>query len=149
MFEVIAGVLAGNQTTLPGPLSREERARRLLVRIVNGLTAKTEIGAPLACATLLGQPGHYTDRTLKVLIWTSYARIVASVWQEDADVADPGQSDSDRVMINTSSSGLVPHRKANDYIFRPASMTRWSLFVRCSPWARRRVARLPRRASRV
>ena len=128
MFEVIAAVLAGTPTlVLPGPLTREECARRLLVRIVNGLTAKTEIGAPMACASLLGQPDHYTNKQFKVFFWTSYARIVATIWHEDVALSDSDERTKYRVMINSSSSGLIAHRKANDYVFRPTSMAAWSL----------------------
>lgn len=125
MFEVIASVMNGTTIINAGPLSREECARRLLVRIVNGLTAKTEIGGPMACALLLGQPDHYTDRQFKVFFWTSYTRLVATAWQEESGISDNDESTVERVMINPSVSGLIAHRKANDYIFRPREMSSW------------------------
>ncbi|KAI0087678.1 hypothetical protein BDY19DRAFT_866070, partial [Irpex rosettiformis] len=99
-----------------------------LVRIVNGLTAKTEIGAPMACALLLGQPDHYTDREFKVLFWTSYARIVADVWKENSSSTEHmDESDSDRVIVNPAVGGFVPHKRANDYIYRPLELSDWCL----------------------
>ncbi|KAI0753906.1 hypothetical protein BC629DRAFT_1663000 [Irpex lacteus] len=135
MFEVIDATFDASAATMSGPLSTEEYARKLLVRIVNGLTAKTEIGGPMACAYLLGQPDHYTDRTFKVFFWTSYARIVANAWAESSGIDDDDDATySDRVVVTASPSGLVPHRKANDYVFRPREMSHWCLtdFLACS-----------------
>lgn len=41
--------------------STGESARKLLVKIVNALSSKMEIGSPLASLYLLGNPDHYTS----------------------------------------------------------------------------------------
>ena len=42
-------------------MERKEKAHYLLTQIVNSLTAKMEIGAPMAAMYLLNNPDHYTD----------------------------------------------------------------------------------------
>ncbi|KDR70819.1 hypothetical protein GALMADRAFT_46254, partial [Galerina marginata CBS 339.88] len=43
-----------------------------LTRIVNSLTVKMEIGAPMASMYLLGNPDHYTDHIFKPFYWKNY-----------------------------------------------------------------------------
>ena len=44
-----------------GSIDQRETVCQLLTQIINSLTAKMEIGAPMAMMYLLSNPDHYTD----------------------------------------------------------------------------------------
>ncbi|PBK94416.1 hypothetical protein ARMGADRAFT_927711, partial [Armillaria gallica] len=48
------------------------KARKLIVKIVNVLGVKMEIGSPFICSYLLGMPDHYTNRKFAVCYWQSF-----------------------------------------------------------------------------
>ncbi|TFK51590.1 hypothetical protein OE88DRAFT_1595280, partial [Heliocybe sulcata] len=51
-----------------------------LTQIVNSLTVKMEIGAPMASAYLLGNPDHYTSHRFKTIYWKAYVNEVLTDW---------------------------------------------------------------------
>ena len=67
---------------------RAEAARRLLTKIVNGLTARLETGAPMACSYLLGLPLSYSSRCFKPFFWYSFLSEVNRAWPEDSTELD-------------------------------------------------------------
>jgi hypothetical protein len=75
---------ADNEEVKPG-----NSARRMIVRIVNSLSAKMEIGAPMAALYLLQNPDHYTSHEFKVFYWKNYMNHVQSEWQRLLDNEDP------------------------------------------------------------
>lgn len=130
MFEVIRSVLSNKAQIVDDSADREDSARRLFTKIVNALTSKTEIGGPMVCSQLLGHPEHYTDRVFKKFFWTSYARVVADVWNDtpEADgLEDNPTTSEEKVVINANENGLVPYRKVCDYIHRPVELENFSL----------------------
>jgi hypothetical protein len=60
IFEAVKSVFDKNSEMLGGSMDRKEKARQLITQIVNALTAKLEIGGPMASIYLLGNPDHYT-----------------------------------------------------------------------------------------
>ncbi|KAF9549158.1 hypothetical protein CPC08DRAFT_589173, partial [Agrocybe pediades] len=70
---------------------RAERARSLLTKIVNSLTVKMEIGAPMASMYLLGNPDHYTAHVFMPFYWRSYVdHIIRQTCDEvEADADTP------------------------------------------------------------
>jgi len=63
---------------LGGNLERKEKARKLVIQMVNSLTSKMEIGGPMACLYLLGNPDHYTSHKFTVVYWKNYVGEVLS-----------------------------------------------------------------------
>ncbi|KAF8231792.1 hypothetical protein L208DRAFT_1275349, partial [Tricholoma matsutake] len=47
-----------------------------ITKIVNYLSAKTEMGSPMICLYLLGNPDHYTNHTFVPFYWQSFQNIV-------------------------------------------------------------------------
>ncbi|KZP15810.1 hypothetical protein FIBSPDRAFT_699418, partial [Athelia psychrophila] len=45
-----------------------------MTQVVNGLTSKTEMGGPLACLYLLGNPDHYKSHEFKPCYWRNYVQ---------------------------------------------------------------------------
>src|SRR5436853_5886438 len=64
IFDAIRSVSNKNTKMLGGSLEKKEKARRLITQTINCLTAKMEIGGPMASLYLLGNPDHYTSRGL-------------------------------------------------------------------------------------
>lgn len=64
IFDVIRSVFETKQASLLDEDSRQEKARKLVTSIVNSLSAKLEIGSPMACMYLLKNPDHYTSHKL-------------------------------------------------------------------------------------
>ena len=49
------------------------------IKIVNLLSSKAEMGSPMICMYLLGNPDHYTSHTFVPFYWKSF---VIQVWQD-------------------------------------------------------------------
>jgi len=81
IFDTIKSVFDKNSEMLGGTQKRKNKARSLLTRIVNTLTAKLEIGGPMASLYLLGNPDHYTNQNVVVFYWKSYVTEVVKVWK--------------------------------------------------------------------
>ncbi|KAG6375186.1 hypothetical protein JVT61DRAFT_3395 [Boletus reticuloceps] len=54
-----------------------------MTQIVNSLTSKLEVGAPMASLYLLQQPDHYTSHKFISFYWTSYVNEIKKVWNTD------------------------------------------------------------------
>ncbi|KAF8577396.1 hypothetical protein K439DRAFT_1311272, partial [Ramaria rubella] len=63
-----------NAEMLNSEKPRHEKACKLLTSIVNSMTTKMEIGAPMASAYLLEQPDHYTSHKFKPFYWMPFVR---------------------------------------------------------------------------
>src|SRR3977135_933819 len=91
IFETICDVFNRNTVIINGDDDREEKARSLLVKIVNGLTTKMQIGSPMAASYLLGLPDHYTSHTFKPCHWRPFVNEVLSCWPQNETENEPTQ----------------------------------------------------------
>ena len=80
IFDTIRSVFDRNSEMLGGSLERKEKTRRLMTQIVNTLTAKLEIGGPMASLYLLGNPDHYTSHKFIPVYWKNYVKEVLKSW---------------------------------------------------------------------
>jgi hypothetical protein len=55
-------------------------ARRMILKIVNSLGAKMEIGAPMAAMYLQGQPDRYSSHVFVSFYWKNYVNFVMKEW---------------------------------------------------------------------
>jgi hypothetical protein len=103
---------------LGGTQKRKDKARSLLTKIVNALTAKLEIGGPMASLYLLGNPDHYTNQNFVVFYWKSYVTEVLKAWKQDGDVQ------SDKVILLKNVEGeFIGFSTVDDYIYRPYELS--------------------------
>jgi len=72
IFKSIQFVFHKNTEMLGGSLPMKEKARRIMTKVVNLLSAKMEMGSPMICMYLLGNPDHYTDHTFIPFYWQSF-----------------------------------------------------------------------------
>src|ERR1700677_4888162 len=102
---------------------RKDKARSLLTKIVNALTAKLEIGGPMASLYLLGNPDHYTNQNFVVFYWKSYVTEVLKAWKQDSDVQ------SDKVILLKNVDGeFIGLSIVDDYKYRPYELSDKSLY---------------------
>ncbi|TFK50562.1 hypothetical protein OE88DRAFT_1631450, partial [Heliocybe sulcata] len=94
IFQTIRDVFDRQTTMIGGTLRDQEKARKLLTQIVNSLSVKMEIGAPMAAAYLLGNPDHYTSHHFCTVYWKSYVN-------------------------ERSAEGYTAYTPIMDYIYRP------------------------------
>jgi hypothetical protein len=74
-------------------LEEEEKnhssARRMVLKIVNSLSAKMEIGAPMAALYLLDNPDHYTSHEFVPFYWKNFITYIEKEWEIFAGQVDP------------------------------------------------------------
>ena len=108
---------------LGGTQKRKDKARSLLTKIVNALTAKLEIGGPMASLYLLGNPDHYTDQNFVVFYWKSYVTEVLKAWRQESDVQ------SDKVILLKNVDGeFIGLSIVDDYMYRPYELSDMPLY---------------------
>lgn len=102
--------------------SGRQRAQKVVTKAVNALTAKSEIGGPMACMYLLGHPDHYTNFKFKCFFWRSYVKEVSIAWGEISSTfaIDPlAKTRQDQVMVQKKNGHVVPFHQVMDYELRP------------------------------
>jgi len=114
VFDTIRQVFDRNSEMIGGTSDRKQAARTLMTKIVNSLTAKLEMGSPMACLYLLGHPDHYTGHKFINFYWKNYVREARSAWDEQCDT-----DKAERVVLNKSMGKYVGLCSVQDYIHRP------------------------------
>ena len=108
---------------LGGTQERKDKARSLITKIVNALTAKLEIGGPMASLYLLGNPDHYTNQYFVVFYWKSYVAEVLKAWKPGSEVQ------SDKVILLKNVDGeYIGLSVVDDYKYRPYELNDKSLY---------------------
>ena len=72
MFDTIHQMFERNEILLSEKENIQASARSLVTKMVNALTAKLEIGSPMASMYLLGNPDHYTSHTFINFYWRCF-----------------------------------------------------------------------------
>ena len=80
IFDTIRSVFDKNTEMLGSSMKTKDKARKLITQITNALTAKLEIGGPMAALYLLGNPDHYTSHRFIPVYWKNYVRQVLNAW---------------------------------------------------------------------
>jgi hypothetical protein len=107
------------------PTNQHEKARKLIVQIVNAMSAKMEMGGPMACMYLLGHEDHYTSHSFKTFFWKVYVNQVRNIWEkEDAMDVDC----EDQVVLNRVQSNVVGLSPVLDYMHRPSKFKDMTLY---------------------
>src|ERR1700720_3143822 len=122
-FDTISSVFDRSSEMIGGTQERKDKARSLLTKIVNALTAKLEIGGPMASLYLLGNPDHYTNQNFIVFYWKSYVTEVLKAWKQDGDV----QSDK-FILLKNVDGEFIGLSTVDDYMYRPYELSDKSLY---------------------
>ncbi|KAG6846201.1 hypothetical protein H0H93_015468, partial [Arthromyces matolae] len=130
-FEAVNQILSKNTEILDGPLPQQEKARTLMTKMVNVLSAKSEMGSPMICMYLLGNPDHYTDHTFVPLHWPSY---VSEARREGKFINSEDQTPgSQKIGLTKRGNRVLAVSTVFDYIYRGKSLQSMSLYE----WASR------------
>ena len=101
-----------------------------MTKIVNSLSAKLEIGNPMACMYLLGYPDHYTNFKFRPLYWQGFVREARKPWVPEGDPtcnSDP-KSATDKVAIYRHNGRIVGLSPVHVYIFRAEEIQTMCLY---------------------
>ena len=127
VFETICNMFDRNVEMLSGDKSQHEKARSLLVKIVNRLTTKMQIGSPMAASYLLGLPDHYTSHQFKPCQWKPFVREVLKSWPDSKDFAGDGLQ-TEKVVLRKIRDTYVAFSMVLDYTHQPHSLENMNLF---------------------
>ncbi|EIW62916.1 uncharacterized protein TRAVEDRAFT_114867, partial [Trametes versicolor FP-101664 SS1] len=96
-------------------------------KIVNSLTACSEIGGPMAAMYLLKHPDHYKSHKFRTCFWRGYVYEVMHAWEDSAKIAEEGTT---KVMLGLSgtSKRIIALSPVQDYIWRPTEYEHMSLY---------------------
>ena len=119
IFDVIKSIFDRNSEMLGGNLTRKEKVRKLFTQIVNSLTAKMEIGSPMASLYVLGNPDHYTNYEFIPFYWRPYIKWITDGFEDTSNEYDNPDNVPDNVVITKINGSLVGLSQITDYIFRP------------------------------
>jgi hypothetical protein len=121
IFDVVRSIFDKNSEIIGGDTTCKEKVRKIFTQVVNSLTAKMEIGSPMASLYMLGNPDHYTSHKFVPFYWKSYVKEAMNAW---TDEGEGGQIESlgdvkENVIINKSNGNFIGLSKVDDYICRP------------------------------
>src|ERR1700690_1137055 len=125
IFDTVRASFQTNSEMIGGTDSRKETARRLMTKIVNSLSAKLEIGSPMACMYLLGNPDHYTNMRFALFFWQGYLQEVHKAWSNESNDTEERPEKVKLLKRNGCIVGLSP---VHDYIYRPIELSNLNLY---------------------
>lgn len=123
VFDTIRQVFDRNSEMLGGTSDRRQKARSLMTKIVNALTAKMEIGSPMASLYLLGNPDHYTGHKFVHFYWANYVKVARGAWDDSGDIEKP-----ETVVLNKNMGKYVGLSNVQDYVCRPRIYENFNLY---------------------
>ena len=116
IFETVRSMFQKNTEMLTGTESHQQKACKLITKIVNSLSAKIEMGAPMICMYLLGLPDHYTSHIFAPLYWQAFVSNARSLCTPHSE------HDTEHVTLLKQGHQIVGVSPVSDYIFRPAEL---------------------------
>ena len=122
-FESIHSVFQKNSEMLGGCETQHVKARKLMTKMVNTMSAKLELGSPMICLYLLRNPDHYTSHQFVPIYWLSFVQEVRKVWDEDL-TNEPCQ----KIGMLKRNGKIVGVSHVHDYIYRPRELNSLSLY---------------------
>jgi len=117
IFNTIKSVFSRNSDTLHSNSDRREKARKLITQITNALTAKLEIGSPMASLYLLGYPDHYKSHDFNHVYWRNYVNEVLDAWRLQNNLIE--DNNDEKVMLYKQGDKYIAYSSVHDYIYRP------------------------------
>jgi len=123
IFDSIRQVFSRKSEMIRGSSERQQAARSLMTKMINSLTAKMEIGSPMASLYLLGNPDHYTGHSFIPFYWKNFVNETRNSWESIQE-----DQNTEKVVLNKNSGKFVGISSVQDYIFRPLIYENLSLY---------------------
>jgi hypothetical protein len=125
MFDAIKSVFDKHSDIIASSVSEKEKARKLVNKIVNMLSTKAEMGAPMVCMYLLGNPDHYTNHSFVPFYWYSFIAEAQKAW---VDNDHESNTNSEKMTLVKTKNRIVGISPVHDYIYRPVELESMSLY---------------------
>jgi Helitron helicase-like domain at N-terminus len=126
IFDTIRCVIDKNSEIIGSSISRKEKARKLMTKMINALTAKLEIGGPMASLYLLGNPDHYTNMKFITFYWKIYVNEVLKAWNFDDNMHM--ESELEKLVLYKANNTYVGTSQVDDYIYRSEIYAKVNLY---------------------
>jgi hypothetical protein len=98
-------------------LTEKKKGRKIINKIVNALSTKTEMGGPMVCMYLLGNPDHYTNHTFIPFFLYSFVVEAQRAWEQ----VEP-QTHTNKLTLVKTKNRIVGLSPVYDYIYRPSEL---------------------------
>jgi hypothetical protein len=125
IFDVIQTILTRNTELICGSATRQEKVCRLVTQMVNLLSVRMELGAPMICMYLLDKPDHYTSHKFKPFHWKSFVSEAQKFWNSEQSEQ---QNDDHKIILIRKNGRIFGISRVYDYIFRPIELENMSLY---------------------
>jgi hypothetical protein len=122
-FDTIRQVLSRNSDLIGGSNDRKTATRTLLIKMINALTTKMEMGSPMAAMYLLGNPDHYTGHNFIDFYWKNYVHEAEISWK-----ASLNHENNAKVVLQRNREQYIGLSNTHDYIYRPSIYKNMDLF---------------------
>ncbi|KAF7335862.1 ATP-dependent DNA helicase [Mycena sanguinolenta] len=136
MFASVYDVFEKNAEFQGGDETCRENARHMLRKMVNSMSAKMEIGSPMAAMYLLGNPDHYSSHSYVPFAWRPYVQFVRNAWTTDYPLEDVEESNAEeeRIPIGEQDGKFITTSGVDDYRYRPDMFSHLNVYewVQCS-----------------
>ncbi|KAF5372660.1 hypothetical protein D9615_009864 [Tricholomella constricta] len=124
-FEAIRGALSKNTEIIASSDSSKEKARSLMTKLVNSLSAKAEMGSPMMCLYLLKNPDHYTSHKFRDVYWQDFVCEVQKSWP---NAKEHGNMPPERVVLFKKNDNVYGMSRVHDYIYRAPELSSLNLY---------------------
>ncbi|KAJ7917959.1 hypothetical protein B0H13DRAFT_1535830, partial [Mycena leptocephala] len=133
MFASVYDVFVKDSEMIGGTEKDKDNARHMMRKMVNSMSAKMEIGSPMASMYLLENPDHYTSHDYVPFACRQYIQFMRSFWVTDSALNEV-DDDEERTPIGRLDGEFVPASKVDDYRYRPLIYSNLTLYewVQCS-----------------
>ena len=144
IFSSAYDVFQKNSDLLIGEHKDHEAGRNLMLKLVNNLSTKLEIGSPMACLYLLGNNDHYTSHEFIVVGWRAFVNQVKRTWSDvisrdkegDVIMSAPESTVVDTILeineenveVKKEFGEYIAKTKVDDYMFRPVECEHLNLY---------------------
>ncbi|KAJ6548903.1 hypothetical protein B0H19DRAFT_952479, partial [Mycena capillaripes] len=136
MFASVYDVFEKNSEIVGGSERSKDNSRHLMRKMVNSMSAKMEIGSPMASMYILGNPDHYSSHSYVAFAWRPYVQFVRSFWTVGIqdDPMEEGRDDDERIPIGRQDGKFVTTSNVDDYRFRPVVYSAVNLYewIQCA-----------------
>ncbi|KAF8811287.1 hypothetical protein BYT27DRAFT_7278067, partial [Phlegmacium glaucopus] len=137
IFETVRSMFMKHSELIGGSDSRKDKAHKLMTKIVNSLSAKLEMGSPMASMYLLGNPDHYTNYKFVPFYWQSFSK------NHKSDItAAPEHAFEDhpeKLTLIKRNGRIVGFSPVHDYVYRPVQFHSMCLYDWISTCQRERL----------
>ncbi|PPQ97805.1 hypothetical protein CVT26_012849 [Gymnopilus dilepis] len=132
IFEAAKVILLKNREQTESPTDSLSNGRRTLLKIVNSLSTKLELGSPFASLYLLGNPDHYVSHTFVPFYWRTFVNYVSDNIAEGSsslgNATDEENEEGIPLEIGQSDGRYFERSRVHDYIYRPKIYDRLPLW---------------------